>query len=278
MSVTIIAECGVNHDGSLGKALRFCDAAREAGADVIKFQTFVPEKCIRKGNDYTLLDSLALSFSGTLKISQHCEALGIEFCSTPDDLDSLKFLVEECGVKRIKIGSGSLLYHPLVDAAFDTGLPVLLSTGMATLQDVFDALPHDGTKIHGSSTLMHCVSLYPCPLMLANVGAMLHLKTFGMLVGYSDHTKGTTAAMAAVALGAAVVEKHFTLDCRDVGPDHAMSTEPWEFADMVRDMKEMRCVIGHGRKEPCEEELAMIPSIRKDADGFQPGLCRERRR
>lgn len=272
MPVTIISEIGVNHDGKLDKALKLCDAAKAVGADIVKTQTFEPTMLFRNGLTVMKAREICLTYDDTVEMVQHCADIGIEFCSTPDHVRDLEFLVKHCGVKRIKLGSGSLLYRPLVYAAFDTGLPVLLSTGMATLDEVKGALPPDGTKIHSESALMHCVSLYPCPLHLANVGAIRQLKAFGMPIGYSDHTKGTTAAMAAVALGAAVVEKHLTLHCGDAGPDHAMSTEPWEFMHMVRDIREVECVLGHGRKEPGEEELAMIPRVRKDADGFQPGL------
>src|SRR5258705_9337 len=142
MTVTIIAECGINHNGSVDEALRMCDAAKESGATIVKFQTYLPEIAIDKNSkDYDLLSSLALSFADFLKISKHCEDIGIEFCSTPDDLHSLKFLVDECGVKRIKIGSGSLTYEPLLEAAYASRLPVLISTGMATIQEIIYILP-----------------------------------------------------------------------------------------------------------------------------------------
>ncbi len=286
MSVTVIAEAGVNHDGKLDKALRLCDAAKVAGADIVKTQTFIPEKCIRNGKDYDLLASLALSLNDTYKIAIHCEDIGIEFASTPDDLESLKFLVEECGVKRIKLGSGSLLYEPLVDAAFDTGLPVLLSTGMATLKEVKRVLMRQCNRAvaheramnpvpssYGRCTLMHCVSLYPCAPHLANIGAIRDLQNVvGGMVGYSDHTIGNYAILAAVALGATVVEKHFTLDNEAEGPDHRMSATPEQFERMVMKIRQTEIVLGHGRKEPSPEELATIPRIRKDAEGFQPGL------
>src|SRR6266853_1151908 len=163
MSVLIIAECGISHNGSVDEALRMCDAAKEAGADIIKSQTYLPEIAIDKNSkDYDLLSSLALSFDDFLKISKHCEDIGIEFCSTPDDLHSLKFLVDECGVKRIKIGSGSLTYEPLLEAIGKTGkatLPIILSTGMATEAEIKKAI---GDIVWGGSyspwniTLLHC--------------------------------------------------------------------------------------------------------------------------
>jgi N,N'-diacetyllegionaminate synthase len=280
-SVTVIAEMSVNHNGNLSMALKLCDAAKAAGADIVKTQTYIPHLCIRKGKDYDLLASLALSLTDTYKMAMHCEDIGIEFCSTPDDLESLKFLVEECGVKRIKIGSGSLLYEPLVDAAFDSGLPVLLSTGMATMAQVCrvvaNQLRRESRGLSAASpqpiTIMHCVSLYPCPPHLANVKAIKSLgDATGLPVGYSDHTIGNIAAMSAIALGATVVEKHFTLDERDDGPDHHMSADPVAFDIFVQMIRDVEVILGHGRKEPSEVELAMIPRIRKDAEGFQPGL------
>lgn len=309
MPVTIIAECGVNHDGSLDKALKLCDAAKFAGADIVKFQTYIPEKCIRPGKDYAMLESLALSFPDILKIARYCELIGIEFCSTPDDLDSLKFLVEECGVKRIKIGSGSLFYEPLVHAAFDTGLPILLSTGMATIDQVAGAVGfefnrfklgnegEEGDRIFNLEewndlTIMHCVSLYPCPARLANLRRMEALKlmdgnelhdecmeSVDYEIGYSDHTLGCTAPCTAVALGATVIEKHFTLDRQDAGPDHHMSLNQEQFAHMVGKIRLTETMIGGSlddfyevEEEISQEEAAMIPRIRKDADGFQLGL------
>jgi sialic acid synthase SpsE len=307
MSILIIAEAGCNHNGKLDTALRLCDAAKSAGADIVKFQTFTPEKCIRKGKDYALLTSLALDQESFLKIAQHCGEIGIEFCSTPDHVDDLSFLVEDCGVKRIKLGSGSLLYEPLVNAAFDTGLPILLSTGMATIDEVAGAVGYQFNRFNlgvdddedertetdrtsnlekwNHLTVMHCVSLYPCPPHLANLSRMEDLTLMngneldfecGQIVdydvGYSDHTEGSVAAMTAVALGATVVEKHFTLNKLDDGPDHRMSADSWDLKAMISSIREVETVLGHGRKEPSEEELAMIPRIRKDAEGFQPGL------
>src|SRR5258706_9346547 len=188
MGCMIIAEMGLNHDGDLSKALRLCDASKSAGANIVKTQTFIPEKCIRKGRDYDLLASLALSLHDTYKMAMHCDDIGIEFASTPDDLESLSFLVGECDVKRIKLGSGSLLYEPLVDAAFDTGLPVLFSTGMATLDEVTQVVERQYERREPASgeirrefdlTRMHCVSLYPCPPHLANVGAITALQHIG---------------------------------------------------------------------------------------------------
>jgi N-acetylneuraminate synthase/N,N'-diacetyllegionaminate synthase len=272
MNVLIISEAGVGHDGKLEKALRLCDAAKIAGADICKFQTFVPELAIDKNSkDYELLKSLALSFTNFKKIATHCEDIKIEFMSTPDDLYSLKFLVEECGVKRIKIGSGSLTHPPLVDAAYRTGLPVILSTGMASEAEIHKALPHDSGFV--SIILLHCVSLYPCPIELANLNAITTLKKFGYPVGYSDHTTSVAAIpIAAVALGATIIEKHFTLDKSDKGPDHFMSLNPAELAQMIVSIRSIEKVLGTGTKVISSQEAEMISRVRKGADGRQPGL------
>lgn len=268
---TIIAEAGVNHDGDLATAHNLCDVAKEAGADIVKFQSFKPERCIRKGPRYDELARLALSFQSQLALARHCAAIGVEFCSTPDDLDSLKFLIEECGVKRIKLGSGSLLYKPLVTSAFASGLPVLLSTGMATSMEIATTLCWSSALLTPDQvTLMHCISLYPCPLELANVRAIATLRAqFGLFVGYSDHTKSISAALAAAALGASAIEKHITLDDRAPGADHAMSIVPETFREMVDRVREIETALGSGLKRPCPLEQQMIPLLRKDAHGFQ---------
>jgi N-acetylneuraminate synthase/N,N'-diacetyllegionaminate synthase len=269
MSVLIVAEAGVNHRGKLDLAFQLCDEAKKAGADVVKFQTYVPEKSLARGPRYDELAHLALSFDATKVIARYCAEIGIEFCSTPDDLDSLKFLVDECSVKRIKIGSGSLLYRPLVEAAFATGLPVLLSTGMATMGDVSRAF--EVTRMHADSTLMHCVSLYPCPVDKANLRAIRELRMFGLPVGWSDHTTSViTVPCAAVALGATVIEKHLTLEPPDQGIDYACSLNSRQFAAMVLAIRDTERALGDGIKAPSSEEAAMIPIIRKDECGLQP--------
>src|SRR5258706_14550004 len=170
MTVIIIAEMGINHNGNVDEALRLCDAAKEAGADIIKSQTYLPEIAINKNSkDYDLLYNLALPFPDFIKIAKHCEDIGIEFCSTPDDLYSLDFLINSCGIKRIKIGSGSLTYRPLLEAAADTKLPIILSTGMATTSEIYSAVGLHGLRGPRDLTLLHCVSLYPCPIELANL-------------------------------------------------------------------------------------------------------------
>jgi sialic acid synthase SpsE len=277
MSVLIIAEAGVAHCGVLDNALRLCDEAKKAGADVVKFQTFLPEECLHRGPRYDMLAQLALSFGEFRKIAHHCEEVGIEFCSTPDDVESLWFLVHECGVRRIKIGSGSLLHRPLISAAVKPGLPVLLSTGMATMDDIWRVLswfPQVGMypAISDESALMHCVSLYPCPAHLANLTAIQTMaKETGLSVGWSDHTTSVAAIpCAAVALGATVIEKHLSLPPPDQGIDYECSLDPQQFGAMVRAIREAELALGDGVKAPSPEEAAKIPLLRKSADGRQP--------
>lgn len=264
----IIAEAGVNHNGNIDQALKLVDAAKEAGADIVKFQTFRTEKVLRRSDkDFDLIKNLELSDSDFLSIASHCRKAGIEFVSTPGDLDSLRFLVEECGVRRIKIGSDDLNNKPLVDSAYATGLPVYLSTGMATMADVVAALPR--TRID-NLTLMHCVSLYPCPPEEANLRAIQTLADVTKYpVGYSDHTIGISACVAAVTLGATIVEKHFTLNTHDKGPDHAISADPNGLSAMIIAIRRLEAMLGHGRKEPNPGEMKIRDSLRKGADGLR---------
>lgn len=263
--IEIVAEAGVNHNGSLKTALELVDAAKTAKADVVKFQTFVTEKAIRSSSpEFAVIKALELPRADFLKIARHCEDVGIEFLSTPDEVDSLTFLVEECGVKRVKIGSGDLLNWSLVSAVYRTGLPMILSTGMATMDEIRSVVA-EGYDI----TLLHCVSCYPCLLNEANIAAMDELQEFGLPVGYSDHTVGWTTPMVAAARGAAMIEKHLTLDFQMKGPDHAMSLAPDEFGAMVQMVRQTEMLLGHGRKEPCAREIADMRRLRKAVDGLR---------
>lgn len=263
MAVIIVAEAGINHGGNLDEAKRLCDAALKAGADIVKFQTWTP------GMVPASLNNFWFGHSKTIQLARHCESIGIEFCSTPDDVASLRFLVAGCGVKRIKIGSGSLTYPPLVLAAIESSLPVVLSTGMATLDEIRATIRRGYCD---DLTLLHCVSLYPCPPELANVKAMTTLRCLGRPVGYSDHTRGDIAACAAVALGARMIEKHLTLDRHAEGPDHHMSETPEMFAAVVDAIRQTEQALGDGAKEPGEQERAMIKTLRKDGAGRQGAL------
>ena len=253
MSVFVIAEAGVNHNGRLSTAFRLCDAAKAAGADAVKFQHF---NSAALWNDDRIAH-LELRDAEIAVIAKHCASIGIEFCCTP-------FGVREVGViaplvKRIKVASGCLEKWELLASVQATHLPVILSTGMATEGRIDRALKALGyyATLEQSLTLLQCTSAYPCRVEDANLLAMDTLaQAFGAEVGFSDHTKGITVAIAAAARGATVIEKHLTLDCTAEGPDHKASIEPQEFRVMVRAIRTVEEALGDGvkRAQPAEAE------------------------
>ena len=269
-AVFVIAEAGVNHNGDLGMALALCDAARAAGADAVKFQTFRAEDLVVPGaptaeyqkrqtgeqDQFGMLRKLELSREQHERIRDHCAATGIEFFSTPFSLDAVDLLVG-LGVQRMKLPSGELTHRALVEHACATGLPVLLSTGMATLEEVREALAW-AAAARGSLagvTVLHCTSAYPAPDEALNLRAITTMReALGLPVGYSDHSTGIEAALAAVSLGATVIEKHLTLDRKLPGPDHAASLEPEDFGAMVRGIRRITAMLGDGVKAPRREE------------------------
>lgn len=294
--VFIIAEAGVNHDGSLDDALAMIDVAAEAGADAVKFQTFRAEAALtaralkaeyqvtNTGEGGTQLDMvrrLELKPEDHPALVQRCRARGIAFMSTAFDMDSLA-LVSGLGMPWIKIPSGDLTWGEMLIAAARVGPPLAVSTGMATLDEVRCALaliawgrmredlPPDletalaafGTDaarvaLRGQVVLLHCTTQYPAPLSAVNLRAMDTLReTFGLPVGYSDHTLGLSVPIAAVARGAVMIEKHFTLSRNRQGPDHAASLEPDELAAMVHAIREVEQALGHPEKGPAPEEMA----------------------
>jgi N,N'-diacetyllegionaminate synthase len=267
MTVQIIAEAGVTHGGSLKAAAKLADIALQAGATAVKFQTFDPTALLRENDpSMPLLASLALPRKDFVALALYCDHIGIEFLSTPGDVDSLHFLVEECGVRRIKIGSDDLTFEPLVQSAYKTGLPVILSTGMATLDEVRKALPKTPVQ---DLTILHCVSQYPCPVTEINLKAMDTLaETFGWPVGYSDHTDHMAACFAAVAKGATIIEKHFCPDGYK-GPDDCVSINPDGLHELVVGVRTIEAMLGNGIKAPTKEELKSIPILRKDKQGFR---------
>ena len=254
----ICAEAGINHGGDLGTALLLCNAAKEAGADACKFQHFraadlQPER-------YALLKPLELTDAEMLNIKWHCDAIGIEFMCTPFGVRECEFLAPI--VKRMKVASGCLENWPLLAAVKATGLPVILSTGMSDEKRIDAALEALGTYKDGAPlTLLQCTSAYPCKAEDANLLAMDELAdTFGTPVGFSDHTQGITIALAAVARGATVLEKHLTLDRNADGPDHKASIEPKEFRIMVDAIRTIEKALGDGRKvaRECEAETRKV--------------------
>ncbi|HEX2547761.1 MAG TPA: N-acetylneuraminate synthase [Ramlibacter sp.] len=268
--VFVIAEAGVNHNGDLALALRLCDAAKQAGADAVKFQTFRAEDLVVPGaptaqyqqrqtgaqDQFAMLRQLELSHEQHESIRDHCARIGIEFFSTPFSVEAVDMLVA-LGVRRIKMPSGELTHRALVEHACATGLPVLLSTGMATMAEVQEALQW-ARVVRGSLegvSVLHCTSAYPAGDDALNLNAITTMRSaLQVPVGYSDHSLGIEASLAAVALGAVVIEKHLTLDRDMPGPDHAASLGPQEFARMVQGIRRIAAMLGDGVKAPQPEE------------------------
>lgn len=274
----IIAEAGVNHNGRLDTALKLCDAAKHSGADAVKFQTWKTENIITRRVDqaqyqkentgicesqFDMLKKLELPYDDFVKIKKHCDDIGITFISTADDSESLDFLVE-LGIPFIKIGSGDIGNISYLREIASKKLPVILSTGMSNLSDIDISLRalREGGAI--DITLLHCTTSYPCPHNKVNMRAMNTLReAFHLPVGYSDHTIGCEAAIAAVTFGACVIEKHFTLDCQMEGPDHLASTEPGPFKDLVESIRNTESLLGDGIKEPTPEEVEISKVVTK---------------
>lgn len=264
-----IAEAGVNHDGDLAQAVLLAAEAKSCGADAVKFQTYIPKNILRDGDpDKAELERLALPLEAFVDIAKHCKEIGIEFMSTPECPETLNFLVEKCGIKRIKIGSGDITNGALLEAAGKTKLHVCLSTGMSDLGDIHSALTY---LERCPVTVLHCVSLYPCPPREANLLAIKTLRNefSGLIngVGYSDHTIGSLACMMARTLGANVIEKHFTLDRGKVGADHHMSEDRWGLRQTIAQIRHVEELLGDGMKVPSPAESANTPRFRKGPDG-----------
>ena len=276
--VYIIAEAGVNHNGRLDLALQLCDAAKDAGVDAIKFQTWKTELIISKntemadyqkknlGNDdsqYDMLKKLELSYDNFRLIKDYCDNIGIQFLSTADETESLDFLCE-LGMPLIKLGSGEITNIPYLRYCAKKNMPLIISTGMCNLSDVataFDVLTEAGAK---DITLLHCTTNYPCPKDEVNLRAMQTMKdAFKCKVGYSDHTMGTEIPIAAVAMGAEIIEKHFTLDRNMEGPDHKASLEPQELKYMVDCIRNIEVALGDGIKKPNASEVKISKVVLK---------------
>lgn len=301
MSCYVIAEAGVNHNGDLPLALEMIDAAADAGADAVKFQTFVPENlCTANAakatyqahnqpdgdNQLQMLEKLALSFDAHHALLAHCEQRNIEFLSSPFDIESADFLIEELKLPRLKLGSGELTNGPLLWRLARSGRPLILSTGMARLREIHQALglichalncetaqPQRVEHFEDAFTpeqlidhvsLLHCTTDYPCPKQDVNLKAMDTLaRTFGLACGYSDHTEGTTISLAAAARGAQIIEKHFTLGRAMPGPDHRASIEPEELSAMVQGIRDIEQALGSSEKKPTATELEHAEVARK---------------
>ncbi|MCW5649639.1 MAG: N-acetylneuraminate synthase [Ramlibacter sp.] len=268
--VLVIAEAGVNHNGQMDLALRLCDAARAAGADAVKFQTFKAQDLAVPGaptadyqarqtgdaDQFEMLRRLELQEADYARIKQHCDRIGIEFFSTPFSIDAVDMLVR-LGVARLKLSSGELTHRALVEHAAATRLPLLISTGMATLDEVREALAWVRQARGGLSdvAVLHCTSAYPAVDETLNLRAIQTMaRDLSMDIGYSDHSNGIEATLAAVALGATVIEKHLTLDRNLPGPDHAASLEPEAFRELVAGVRRVSAMLGDGVKAPHEAE------------------------
>ena len=280
MHTYIIAEAGVNHNGQLDLALKLCDAAKEAGVDCVKFQTWQTEKIVtRKAekatyqsentNDaeesqFDMLKKLELSYEDFRLVQEHCNKIGIDFLSTPDEEYSLAFLMNELHLPLIKIGSGEVTNIPYLRQMASYHKPIILSTGMATLAQV--AMAYDTLIAAGAPmvSLLHCTTNYPCPKNEVNLRAMQTMKeAFKCPVGYSDHTMGTEIPIAAVAMGAEIIEKHFTLDRNMDGPDHKASLEPHELKYMVDCIRNIEVALGDGIKRPNPSEVEISKVVLK---------------
>ena len=309
-STFVIAEAGVNHNGNVDMALRLVDAAAEAGADAVKFQTFRADE-VATGDapkaDYQtaatgggesqahMLRRLELPRDAYGVLKNHAEAAGLVFLSTPFDVDSLAFLTDGLGLGIIKLPSGEIVNGPLLLATARTGRRIILSTGMSTLDEVRDALSVIAFGYAGEGapskaafraafesttgraalkenvSLLQCTSEYPAPAADANLKAMDTLRdTFGLAVGLSDHTEGIAVAAAAVARGAAIIEKHFTLDRGLPGPDHRASLEPAELKDMVGAIRVVEVALGDGVKAPRPSELGNRVIARRSLVALRP--------
>ena len=277
MSVMIIAEAGVNHNGSYDLACKLVDAAKEAGADIIKFQTFkaknlvtddAPKADYQKettgdASQQSMLEKLELSYEDFIRLKAYCDHVGITFLSTPFDMESVGFL-DELGIPFWKIPSGEITNYPYLVALAKTGRPIVMSTGMCDMKEIRDAV--DVLKENGATDikLLHCNTEYPTPMEDVNLRAMDTMReAFGCEVGYSDHTRGIEVPIAAVAMGAAIIEKHFTLDRNMEGPDHKASLEPQELNAMVSAIRNIEQALGSGEKKPSPSELKNREVARK---------------
>ena len=284
MSVYIIAEAGVNHNGDMNIAKSLVDAVVEAGADAVKFQMFKADKLAASSavmaeyqkkntgaseSQQNMLRKLELSEDDHIKLQKYCEEKGIDFLSSPFDTDSMRFLIS-IGMDIIKIPSGEITNFPYLREAARSNKRIILSTGMSTIDEVkaaVDVLKQYSDVISaesGNLTLLHCNTQYPTPYEDVNLKAMLTLgKEFGCAIGYSDHTLGIEVPIAAVAMGATVIEKHFTLDKNMPGPDHKASLEPDELKAMVSAIRHIEVALGNGIKQTTDSEQGNIKIARK---------------
>ena len=282
----IIAEAGVNHNGCLETAKKLVEKAAHAGADIVKFQTFSSEKMttseaslanyqsrtIDEHSQLNMLKKLELTREMHEVLIEHCKICGIEFLSTAFDTDSFDFL-SQCGIKRHKIASGEITNLPLLKKIGSAGLPVIMSTGMSELVEIDHAVNIlDQAGLNRSQlTLLQCTSEYPAPDEEANLRVMETLKNrYDVAVGYSDHTLGIALSIGAVALGATVIEKHFTLDRKMKGPDHKASIEPAELAELINSIRRIESALGQSNKSVTRSEAKNRSIARKSIVAAKP--------
>jgi N-acetylneuraminate synthase len=309
--VTIIAEAGVNHNGDMDMAFRLIDAAVEAGADIVKFQSFVADRLATRTapkanyqerttdsseSQHAMLKRLELSPQMHHDLMAHCQARGIRFLSTPFDVESLHFLTGELGLTLTKIPSGEATNGPLLLAAARSGVDIILSTGMCDLDDIRRALeviafgftgaaglpdretlnaayadPAIQKQLSDKVSLLHCTTEYPAPAETVNLRAMETMRrSFGIPVGYSDHTMGIKASVAAAACGATIIEKHFTLSRDLPGPDQAASLEPAELQQMVAGIRTVEALLGSDEKKCAAAEEKNVAIARKSLVAARP--------
>lgn len=276
MNSFIIAEAGVNHNGSIELALRMIDAAKVAGADAIKFQSFKAKNLVSKqaklaeyqerhdiDSQYSLLKPLEVNKKGMRRLKDYCDRLDIKFMSSPFDVDSLQELVD-IGMDIIKIPSGEITNLPLLEAIGETGLEVIMSTGMSTMIEIKSAIRVLEDRGAGGITVLHCNTEYPTPMEDVNLRVMKAMRDeLDKPIGYSDHTLGIEIPIAAVALGATVIEKHFTLDKSLSGPDHKASLEPSELKGMIQGIRNIERAMGDGKKTVSNSEKKNKGVVRK---------------
>jgi N,N'-diacetyllegionaminate synthase len=272
MTVLVIAEAGVNHNGDIALAYELVDIAKEAGADIVKFQTAVPEAVVSKHAkmaDYQIANigvaksqlemtkEIHLPIEDFRKIKNYCKKIGIEFATTAFDLQSLEF-IKSLDLSFYKIPSGEITNLPYLREIARTGKPIIISTGMAEIQEIKDALEvllKMGVRSE-ETTILHCTTEYPAPLIDINLLAIIQLREiFKLNIGYSDHSTGIEIPIAATALGATVIEKHFTKSRELAGPDHKASLEPLELKEMVSAIRKVEISLGDGLKRPMPSEI-----------------------
>jgi len=286
LKICIIAEAGVNHNGDIDIAKRMIDVAKEAGVSYVKFETYVTKalvSSVAKRAEYQIenfpeageeqfagLARYELNEKAHIQLADYCKRQGVSFLSTPFDLESIE-LLDKMGMALWKIPSGEITNLPYLRRISMSDKPILLSTGMSEMEEIRQALGILQSNGNKDITLLHCNSQYPTPFCDANLRAMETLgREFGLPVGYSDHTLGVAAAVAAAALGAVVIEKHFTLDKNMEGPDHKMSIDPTELRHLVSMVRNVEQALGNGKKKPTESEKVNLHVARKSIVASKP--------